>query len=129
MILVGNASENLILQGLIIANSASVGSIKGYNMVFKSIVQYVNNASGITYEGISTLLLSNTGWFNTNGGTYETYKGTFGFIEKQGGFMNIDAGKIGMDLSTNPTLSSGVLSSVSFSGSSSNYIKRLHGGV
>lgn len=113
--LTGSNDQNLILRDLIIAKSNSVGSISGYNMVFKSVVQYLENRAGITYQNIDNLLLSNTGWFSSNSGTYETYKGTFKFVEKQGGFMVVE-NAAGMDFNSNPGVAVGVLTGVSFSG-------------
>lgn len=112
----GNPTENLILRDLIIANSSSVGSIEGFKMVFKGVVQYLNNTNGITYQNIKTLLLSNTGWFEDNKGTFETYIGHFDFIEKQGGFMVMNGSSKGLDLSNSPTVAEGILTGVSFSG-------------
>ena len=63
-------TQNLILRDAFIVNSASVGSISGFNLVFFSIIQYVNNAAGITYTNINQLLLNSEGWDGSNSGTY-----------------------------------------------------------
>lgn len=119
----GSAAQSLIIRDLVIANSASVGSISGYGMVFLSVIQFIGNTEGITYSDIGNLLLSNTGWFSTNAGTYETYTGTFNFIQKQGGFMTINGSAKGMDFSSNPAVFKAVLDGVSFSGTSTVYIE------
>jgi hypothetical protein len=122
--LTGSEAQNLILRDLVIASSASVGSISNYGMVFMSVAQYVGNTTGITFANIKQLLISNIGWFANNAGTYETFTGTFDFIQKQGGFMVIDGGAIGIDVSSNPTVTKAVLSGVSFSGTGTQYVKR-----
>lgn len=122
--LTGSATENLFIRTLIVANSASVGAIAGYNSVLMTLIQYAGNTAGITFSNLNDLLLADIGWLDTNSGTYETYSGTFNLIEKQGGFMAINGAAIGVDVSSNPTVSSGVISGVSFSGSSTQYVKK-----
>ena len=122
--LTGSAAQNLIIRDLVIANASSVGTISGYGMVFLSVVQYIGNTTGVTYTNIGNLLISNTGWFSTNLGTYETYTGTFDFIEKQGGFMVVNGSAKGIDVSSNPAVTKAVLTGVSFSGTSTEYVKK-----
>ncbi len=117
-------AQNLIFRDAIVVNSTSVGSISGFDLVFFSIIQFVNNTTGITFNNIDKLLLSNTGWFKTNRGTFETYTGTFSFLQKQGGFMIIDGAAKGIDVSSNPVVGEAILTGVSFSGTSTEYIKR-----
>ncbi|GGG43963.1 hypothetical protein [Bizionia arctica] len=119
----GSNTENIIFRDCFVANSGSVGSINGYGLVFLSVVQFVGNTAGITYSNITDLLMSNTGWSASNGGTYETFTGTFGFIEKQGGFSKVDGSAIGVDFSSNPVVNEGVLTGTSFSGTSAQYVK------
>lgn len=61
-----------------------------------SIIQFVGNTSGVTYNNISRLLISNIGWDSNNSGTYETFTGTFDLIQKIGGYSNTLAGKTAM---------------------------------
>ncbi len=118
----GTTSDNLLLRDAVIANSNAVGSISGFNMVFISVVQFANNTTGVTFTDITELLMSNTAWQSNNSGVYETYTGSFDFIQKQGGFMALDGSAVGIDVSSNPTVSDAVLSGVSFSGTSTQYV-------
>ncbi|WP_289044028.1 hypothetical protein [uncultured Olleya sp.] len=122
----GAASSSFVFRDCIVANSGSVGTIEGFGLVFVSIVQYVGNSAGVTYNDISELLLSNVGWFANNGGTYETFTGTFNLIQKQGGFSEMNGTAVGMDVSTSGlTVENGILSGVSFSGNTtSDYVNR-----
>ncbi len=88
---------SLLLQNTVIANMASVGTISNVGIYFSNIVQYVGNSTGITYSNIGNLLLSNQAWFNSNNGTFETFIGTFGLIQKVSGFSNVLAGRTGMN--------------------------------
>ena len=124
----GTNTDSFIFRDAVVANSASVGSISGFGLTFVSIVQFVGNTTGITYSSITKLLLSNMGWLSTNAGTYETFTGNFNFIQKQGGFSEINGSAIGIDVSSNPTVSNGVLTGVSFSGTSTQYVKRYTSG-
>ncbi|QRM91048.1 hypothetical protein FG167_15900 [Lacinutrix sp. WUR7] len=122
------STENFVLRDAIVSGATSVGTVSGYGLAFLSIVQFANNTTGITYNNITDLLLSNMGWFSNNSGTYETFTGTFSNLQKQGGFTEIDGSAIGIDVSSSPAVESGVLTSVSFSGSSTEYIKKYGSG-
>ncbi|WP_426095069.1 hypothetical protein [Flavobacterium sp. DSR2-3-3] len=118
----GDGTSNLILRDGIIANSANVGLIKGFSLVFVSIIQYVGNANGIIYQDIKKLLINNAGWFGGalplgNSGTYEKIVGTFGQVAKQGGFSEVSGSSIGFDVSSNPTITGdAVMETVVFTG-------------
>jgi len=126
----GAGNQNLVFRDCIVANSANVGLIKGFSLVFVSIVQYVGNANGIIYENINKLLINNAGWFGGglplgNSGTYEKIVGTFEQVAKQGGFSEVSGSSIGFDVSGNPIINGdAVIESVVFTGSNAvGYIK------
>ncbi|MFE3869863.1 hypothetical protein ACFX5F_01335 [Flavobacterium sp. ZS1P70] len=114
----GGGTQNLIFRDAIVASSSNVGVIDNFSLVFISIVQFVGNTTtGIIYKDISKLLLSNIGWFGNNGGTYETLQGSFGLIQKAGGFTEVNGTSIGLDVSSNPTITGdAVMESVVFTG-------------
>lgn len=107
---------SLLFQNCIVSGMASIGSISGVGLYFSNIVNFVNNTNGITYNNIGNLLLNNQGWASTNSGTYETFTGTFGLIEKVSGFSTVASGATGIDVSTDPTVGDGVLQGTVFSG-------------
>ncbi|NRT14024.1 hypothetical protein HNP99_000349 [Flavobacterium sp. 28A] len=116
--LTGGSTESLIFRDCVVVNSQSIGTISGFGLVFSSIVQYAGNAAGVTYTNISKLLLSNIGWFGTNSGTYEKLIGTFGLVQKQSGFTEVNGSAIGFDVSSNPIISGdAVMEAVVFTGS------------
>lgn len=121
----GAATQNLIFRDCIVVGSSSVGTISGFGLVFLSIIQFSANATGITYNNITQLLLSNLGWFGNNTGTFEKLTGTFTLVEKQGGFSQVNTPAIGFDVSGNPAISGdAVLESVVFTGSNTTgYVK------
>ncbi len=125
--LTGSGAESLVFQNCIIGNSASVGSISAFGVVFMNIIQLVNNTTGITYTNIGNLLLSNVAWFGNNSGTFETYVGTFSLIEKVSGFCSVPAGAVGIDVSANPTVGSGNIISTPFSGAGTYVIGYIAG--
>ncbi|MDI5893761.1 hypothetical protein [Flavobacterium algoritolerans] len=113
----GTAAQNIIIRDTVIAGSSNVGSITGFGLVFVSIVQYVGNTTGIVYDSIGKLLISNAAWFSNNGGTYEKLQGTFGLVQKQGGFSEVSGAAIGFDVSSNPTITGdAVMETVVFTG-------------
>lgn len=128
----GNAAQNLIFRDCIVANSASVGEVSKFGMVFISVVQFSNNTNGIVYDNISQLLVSNAGWFGDNKGTYEKLTGTFGLVQKQGGFMDVRGAAVGFDVSENPVITGyAVLESVVFTGAvtgTGKYVNRYTSG-
>lgn len=112
-----SGTENLVIQSMIIANSGSIGSIQGYNLVFMNILQFSGNAAGITYSNITDLLLNNLGWLPDNGGVYETFTGTFALIEKVSGFSNVVGATAAIDVTGITSITDdAVLESVVFSG-------------
>lgn len=86
------ATENLIMRDAIVANCKEVGLIKGGYITFLSVINFSGNTTGITFQNITNLLLDNTAWFSTNGGTFEKLVGTFDNIEKLGGFSQPTSG-------------------------------------
>ena len=113
----GTGLQSFIFRDSVIANSANVGTLQGFNMIFSSIVQYSGNSNGILYKNISKLLLNNQGWFGNNLGTFEKLEGTFGSVQKQGGFSEINLAAIGFDVSLNPIITvDGTVDGVNFLG-------------
>jgi hypothetical protein len=80
------ATETLLVRDANIVSCKDVGLVKGGNVIFFSVINYAGNTSGITYQDNANLLLDNTAWFSTNGGTFEKFTGSFTMIEKLGGF-------------------------------------------
>ncbi|WP_246516210.1 hypothetical protein [Aequorivita echinoideorum] len=110
---------SLLVQNTVVANFANVGTISNIGLYFSNIVQFVNNANGITYNNIGNLLLNNQAWLDSNNGTFETFTGTFGLIEKVSGFTSLNGSDVAMDVSSNPTVGNGVILSRAFSGTTS----------
>ncbi|MBG6060363.1 hypothetical protein IWX83_000126 [Flavobacterium sp. CG_9.1] len=132
----GAGNQNLIFRDCTVASSANVGLIKGFSLVFVSIVQYVGNTNGIIYENINKLLINNAGWFGGglplgNSGTYEKIVGTFEQVAKQGGFSEVSGSSIGFDVSTNPTINGdAVIEAVVFTGTNTaGYVKAYTAGT
>lgn len=113
--------QNTIIDGM----TTSVGSIDGLGLFFGNIIQYLNNANGITYSNINNLLLNNQAWFGNNSGTYEKLTGTFGLIEKVSGFSAVNGSVVAaFDVSSNPTVTTGIIQGTVFTGSpSTSYVK------
>lgn len=111
-----SAAQNMLFQNSIVANMTSVGTISGLGLYFSNIVQFVENGGGITYNTIGNLLLSNQAWLEGNGGSYETFTGTFALIGKVSGFSTVGTGATGINVSSNPTVGEGIILSTLFSG-------------
>lgn len=124
-----NASGNtqsFIFRDSIVTNSTNVGTISGFGLVFLSVVNFSGNTTGMTYTNNSRVLLSNTAWFGNNLGTYERFTGTFSLIQKQGGFSEVNGAAVGVDVSSNPTITGdAVMETVVFTGtvSTGKYVK------
>ncbi|MXO04469.1 hypothetical protein [Flavobacterium sp. HBTb2-11-1] len=127
-----SSTSTFLFRDSIIANSANVGTVSGFGLVFASIVNFSGNTNGITYSNIGQLLLSNQAWFSNNAGTYEKLTGTFNLVSKQGGFSNVATGAYGFDVSTPGLSISGdaVLESVVFTGPTpANYVRPYASGT
>ncbi|MFE3869426.1 hypothetical protein ACFX5E_15285 [Flavobacterium sp. LS2P90] len=121
----GGGTQNLVFRDAIVSSSSNVGVIDGFSLVFVSIVQFAGNTTGIVYKDVSKLLITNVGWWGNNGGTYETLQGTFGLIQKGGGFTEVNGTSIGLDVSSNPTITGdALLEMVVFTGNTTaGYVK------
>ena len=119
-----STNSSLLIQNTIIDGmTTSVGSISALGLYFGNIVQFINNTTGITYSSIGNLLLNNQAWLDSNNGTFETFTGTFGLIEKVSGFSTTNGSDIALDVSTpGLAVSNGVLIGTVFSGTST-YVK------
>ena len=111
-----SATNSLIAQSVVVNGFSSVGTVSGYGFVFFNVMQFIGNSDGITYSGIGNLLLNNMGWQPSNSGSYETFTGSFEFIQKVSGFTNVASGAIGFDVSSNPVVADGTLTEVVFTG-------------
>lgn len=113
----GAATQSLLFRDTVVDSCSNVGTISGFGLVFFAIIQFTSNTTGITFNNITRLLLSNTAWFGNNAGTFEKLTGTFSLVQKQGGFFEVNGTAIGLDVSGNPTVSSdAVLEGVVFTG-------------
>ncbi len=115
--------QNTIVDGM----TTGVGSISGLGLYFGNIVQFLNNANGISYSNIGNLLLNNQGWFGDNRGTFETFTGSFGLVEKVSGFSTANGTAIAIDVNSNPNVGNGVIIATVFSGNTtapSGYINK-----
>jgi hypothetical protein len=122
----GGGTQNLVFRDAIVSSSANVGVIDNFSLVFINIIQFAGNTStGIIYKDISKLLINNTGWFGNNSGAYETLQGTFGSVQKQGGFSEVNGTSIGLDVSSNPVITGDALmEAVVFTGNTTaGYVK------
>jgi hypothetical protein len=103
---------------------ANVGTVSGIGFVFASNVQFVGNSNGVVYSDIDNLLLNNQAWQAGNSGTFEKFEGEFDLIQKASGFSIANGDATAIDVSSNPTVSQGVINGTVFSGSSANYINK-----
>jgi hypothetical protein len=92
------ATETLLVRDAIIAKCKNVGLVKGGYNCFFSVINFSDNLSGITFQDNNYLLLDNTAWFANNKGTFEKLEGSFGVIEKLGGFSHALAANSGLAL-------------------------------
>lgn len=111
-------SKNMIIRDLIIGGSNNVGNIKGFNIVYMSVINYSGNQNGITYESVTSLLLENMAWFSNNSNTFEKYVGTFTIIQKIGGFSSplLANSAVAVDVTGVVALTSGSIKTVDFGG-------------
>lgn len=114
-------NSTMLIQNTIIQNmTTSVRSISRIGLYFGNIINFINNSNGITYSNIGSLLLNTQAWLDSNNGTFETFTGSFGQVQKASGFSNVNGSDIAMDVS-NATLivGTGILEGTVFSGNTS----------
>lgn len=114
------SSSSLLIQNTIVqGTTTSVGNISGFGLYFGNIVNFIGNANGISYSNIGNLLLNTQAWPDNNNGTFETFSGTFGHIQKASGFSNVNGSDIAMDVSGSLNVATGILQGTVFSGTTS----------
>ncbi|MGM8362423.1 hypothetical protein ACSV4D_10955 [Flavobacterium sp. ARAG 55.4] len=116
------SSSSLLVQNTVVSGmTTSVGSISGIGLYFGNIIQFVSNTTGITYSNIGNLLLNNQAWLDSNNGTFETFSGNFGLIQKASGFSTVNGSDVAMDVSTaGLNVGTGIVEGTVFSGTTSN---------
>jgi hypothetical protein len=103
----GTGAEIFVLRNTFVANSATVGDISNFRIVYTDAVRYVNNTNGIVYTDINELLLITERWLDSNGGIYQTFVGDFDLITKQGGFSKVVAASAAIDITGITSISGG----------------------
>ena len=115
-----SSNTSLLIQNTVVQNaSTSVGIISGLGLYFGNIVNFINNANGITYSNIGNLLLNTQAWPDSNNGTFETFTGAFGHIQKASGFSTVNGTDIALDVSNSLNVGTGILQGTVFSGTTS----------
>lgn len=111
-------TETFLMRDVIVSNCKEVGVIKGGYNCFFSVINFSGNSQGITFQDNNYLLLDNTAWFYTNGGTYEKLVGNFGVVEKLGGFSHASTSSIALDITGITSITeAGNLKNTAFMGS------------
>lgn len=116
------SSSSLLVQNTVVSGmTTSVGSISGIGLYFGNIVQFISNTNGITYSNIGNLLLNNQAWLDSNNGTFETFSGNFGLIQKASGFSTVNGSDVAIDVNiAGLTVGTGIIEGTVFSGTTSN---------
>lgn len=116
----GDGSQNFIMNNCVVTSANSVGSFSNMNVVFLSIVQFVNNTGGLTSSDINSYFFNLAYWNESNSGTFQTLSGSFTDVQFASGRVIADSGETGIDVSANPTVTrSGVITDVVFDGDGS----------
>ncbi len=113
----GDGSQNFIINNSVIVGANSVGSFSNMNVVFFSIIQFVNNTGGLTSSDIHSYFFNLAYWNESNSGTFQDLSGSFTDIQFASGRIISETGETGLDLSSNPSVSrSAVITDVTFDG-------------
>lgn len=124
----GSDTQTLLVQNVVIDGmTSSVGSVSDLGLYFGNINQFINNTNGITFSNIGNLLLNTQAWLSSNNGTFETFTGTFGLIEKVSGFSTANGTAVAMDVSGSLTVGTGIIEGTVFTGNTSNPLGYING--
>lgn len=122
----GTGSENLVCLAVNFIGASSMGNLSTLNLVFFNTGQFVSNSNGLTVNDINSYFMTLFTWTSTNTGTFLTLNGTFSEIQLTNANVNVSSGT-GINVSSNPVVSSGTLFNVAFSGAGT-YINRYTSG-
>jgi len=113
----GTTSQNLIVNSVIFTGCNSLGTLNNLGLVFFNISHFISCNGGLTASNITSFLMSNIFWTSTGTGTFLSLSGTFDDVQLSSGRVIIDAGEIGLDLKSNPTIiGAATLNGVTFAG-------------
>jgi hypothetical protein len=111
------SDSTLIMSNSIIAGASSLGTITGFDIVFFDVTNYVSNSDGYNFNNIRSLYITLQFWGDSNAGTFLDLTGGFDNIQMSQGRIVVDSGEIGLDVSSNPTVTNNAtLSELSFVG-------------
>ncbi|WGK65594.1 hypothetical protein [Croceiramulus getboli] len=99
-------TDNFILTDTFLSGASAVGSFTSMSLVFMDTISYLNNSDGIALNNIITVIFTSQLWQNSNTGTYLDLAGTFETFELSTGYVGVNSGEVGIDVSANPTIGS-----------------------
>ena len=113
----GSPTQNFISNSVVYSGCNAVGNLNNLGLVFFNISQFVNCIGGLTVSSATSFLMANVFWTSTSTGTFLSFSGTFDDIQLSSGRVSVDAGEIGIDVSSNPTINNaGSINGVAFTG-------------
>jgi len=113
----GSPTQNLVSNSVVYTGCNAVGNLSNLGLVFFNISQFINCTGGLTVSSVTSFLMANVFWTSTSTGTFLSFSGTFDDIQLSSGRVSVDAGEIGIDVSSNPTINNaGSINGVAFTG-------------
>ena len=113
----GSPTQNFVSNSVVFSGCNSIGNLNDLGLVFFNISQFVGCNGGLTVANIESFLMSNVFWTSSSTGTFLSLSGTFDDIQLSSGRVSVDAGEIGIDVSSNPTVNNaGSINGVAFTG-------------
>ncbi|WP_417871422.1 cell wall anchor protein [Winogradskyella sp.] len=113
----GSGSQSVVAYTLIINNASSLGTLSNLYAVLFDILQVVNTDDGLTASDMTSFFMDKIFWTDSNTGTFLTLSGSFNNLQIANGRIVSNAGEVGIDVSSNPTINvSASISKISFDG-------------
>lgn len=113
----GSGSQSVVAYTLIINNASSLGTLSNLYAVLFDILQVVNTDDGLTASDMTSFFMDKIFWTDSNTGTFLTLSGSFNNLQIANGRIVSNAGEVGLDVSSNPTINvSASISKISFDG-------------
>jgi hypothetical protein len=101
----GTGSEDLLCISFNVVGASSVGALTNMGLVFFNTGQFLTNTTGLTVTNINSFFANLMLWNADNNGTFLKLNGNFNNLQVVNGRVVVDSGEIGIDVSSNPTIS------------------------
>ncbi|MFC7356486.1 cell wall anchor protein [Jejudonia soesokkakensis] len=112
----GGGTANIVVNSTIFYGASSLGTANNVNAFFVRSSSYASNIDGFSITNAVNVIFGGPFWASSNQGTFLTLNGAITNVEITGGSVAVDSGETGIDVSSDPAVTKGVIFNTNFTG-------------